>query len=140
MFDETTLKQSSSVSRSITGVVYWEFGDFCFPAERWDDFAVVITTWWLDALHRLDRGIDSDVELFFMDGPYHLAATRVSSEDVKLRCIERRRTGLMRHEEVVKLVDVREQVGRLAREVAAACTRASMQSSDLDKLKGWLPR
>ena len=139
VFDPTTVAQSSSASRSITGVVYFDFGATCFPAERWSDFAVVITGWWLDAVHRLEKGIDSEVELFFMDGPYHIVATALSSDEVKLRCIERRRTPLVNHEEVVRLADLREQVRRLAREVAAVCSRAGMQSSDLDKLKSYLP-
>lgn len=74
-----------------------------------------------------------------MDGPYHVVATRESSDEMKLRCIERRRTPLVNHEQVVKLADLREQVRRLAREVAVACTRAGMQSSDLDTLKSHLP-
>ena len=74
-----------------------------------------------------------------MDGPYHIVATSLSSDEVKLRCIECRRTPLVNHEEVVKLSELRDPVRRLAREVAAVCTRAGMQSSDLDKLKSHLP-
>jgi hypothetical protein len=71
--------------------VYFDFGVACFPEERWKDFAVVITTWWLDAVQRLEKGIDQEVELFFMDGPYHIVATRLSGDAVKLRCVERGR-------------------------------------------------
>jgi hypothetical protein len=139
VFDPATIEQGTSASRSITGVVYFEFGEACFPAERWNDFAVVITSWWLEAIDKLERGVDREVLMYFMDGPYHLAATRMSGDEIRLRCIESRRSDLVRHEELVKLADLGELVRRLAREVARACSRAGMQSSDLDKLKGQLP-
>jgi hypothetical protein len=139
VFDPTSVAQSSSASRSITGIVYFDFGAVCFPAERWSDFAVVITGWWLEALHRMEKGIDREVELFFMDGPYHIVATRLTGNEVKLRCVERGRTELVRHEEVVQLPELREQVRNVTKEIAATCTRAGMQSSDLEKLKSQLP-
>ncbi|MCG8419070.1 MAG: hypothetical protein MJE77_14135, partial [Proteobacteria bacterium] len=50
MFDESTLEQSDNASRSITGDLYFDFDGFPFPAERWNDFVVVIIAWWLAAL------------------------------------------------------------------------------------------
>lgn len=74
-----------------------------------------------------------------MDGPYHIVATRLTDDELKLRCIERGRTELVIHEEVVTMAALRGEVRRLAQEVAAACTRAGLKSDDVAKLKGQLP-
>jgi hypothetical protein len=121
VFDPATLEQGTSPSRSITGVVYFDFGETCFPAERWNDFAVVITSWWLEAVHKVEKGIDREVLMRFMDGPYHLAATRMSGDEIRRRCIESRRSDVVCHEQVLKLGELGELVRRLARQVASAC-------------------
>jgi hypothetical protein len=139
VFDPATLEQGTSASGSITGVVYFDFAETCFPAERWNDFAVVITSWWLEAIHKLDKGIDREVLMHFMDGPYHLVATRLSGDEIRLRCVERRRSDLVRHDELITLDEFGELVRCLARQVACACVRAGMQSSDVDRLKSQLP-
>ncbi|MFT3927076.1 MAG: hypothetical protein QM778_31305 [Myxococcales bacterium] len=137
-FDPATVEQSASASRSITGVVYFDFGGTCFPAERWNDFAVVITTWWLEAVAKLEQGFDREVLMYFMDGPYYVAATRMGEDEIRLRCIERRRSEEMVHEQLVSLGELRELVCGLARDVASACGQAGIESSDLDRLKDLL--
>jgi hypothetical protein len=140
VFDPATIEQGAGRSRSITGVLYFDFGTACFPVERWNDFAVVITSSWLEAVQRLENGIDHEVLVHFMEGPYYVAATRLSGDQLRLRCIERRLRGEhVQHEELVKLGELGEQIRRLARQVASACFRAGMRSTDLDKLKGQLP-
>jgi hypothetical protein len=140
VFDPATIEQGTGPSRSITGVLYLDFGAACFPVERWNDFAVVITSAWLEAVQRLEKGIDHEVLVHFMEGPYQVAATRLSGDQIRFRCIERRLRGEhVQHEELVKLGELGEQVRRVARQVASACVRAGMQSTDLDKLKSQLP-
>jgi len=55
---------------SITGVIHLDFGGVCFPEQGWDDFAVVICGWWLEALIALYREESAVAECHFMDGPY----------------------------------------------------------------------
>jgi hypothetical protein len=137
IFDESTLHQSKK--GSITGVVYFDFGDILFPDDRWNDFVVVVVTWWLSALEKLERGIDREVVLQFMDGPYRITLTRQDATTVLLSCIEDRRNGGVLHEERVELPALTAQVRRLARKVASACSRNHLQSSDLDVLRRYLP-
>jgi hypothetical protein len=139
IFDESTLEQSRSASRSITGVLYFDFGGFAFPDERWNDFAVVITSWWLEALEKLDRGIEQEVLLRFMDGPYGIALSRQDGDVVLLRCTEERRNVGVVHEEYASLSEVSAQVRQLARQLAVACGLAGIESSDVDLLRRHLP-
>jgi hypothetical protein len=137
MFDESTLHQSKN--GSITGVVYCDFGGVLFPDDRWNDFVVVVATWWLAALDRLERGAEREVVLQFMDGPYSIALTRQDANAILLRCTESRRNGGVLHEEHMELPELAAQVRRLARQVASACSRNGFKSSDVDTLKRHLP-
>jgi hypothetical protein len=137
MFDESTLHQSKK--GSITGVVYFDFGGVLFPDERWNDFVVVVATWWLAALDRLERDAEREVVLQFMDGPYSITLTPQDTNTILLRCIENRRSGGVLHEEHMELSQLAAQVRRLARQVASACSRNGFESSDVDTLKRHLP-
>jgi len=44
-----------SKSQAVTGVVFFDFGSFQFPEKGWNDFIVVVLSWWLIALKRIDR-------------------------------------------------------------------------------------
>ncbi len=137
VFDVNTLHQSKM--GSITGVVYIDFGGTHFPEEGWNDFVVAVTTWWLDALEKLERDMSREVVLRFMDGPYWLTLTRQDGDDVQVRCIEDRAGGGVVHEEMVSLHDFSKQLRRVARQVASACQRNRFESSDVDILLGYLP-
>jgi hypothetical protein len=137
IFDESTLHQSKK--GSITGIVFFDFGGILFPDDRWNDFVVVVTTWWLAALDRLERGAEREVVLQFMDGPYSITLTCQEDNATLLRCIEDRRNGGVLHEEHIDLPELAAQVRRLARRVASACSRNGLESSDVDILKRHLP-
>jgi hypothetical protein len=137
IFDESTLDQSTK--GSITSVVYVDFGTISFPDDRWNDFVVVVVTWWLSALEKLERGIEREVVLQFMDGPYRITLTRHGATTVLLRCIEDRLNGGGLHEEQIELPALTAQVRRVARQVASACGRNRFQSNELDVLKRYLP-
>lgn len=139
VFDESTLEQGNNASRSITGVLYFDFGGYSFPGERWNDFVVVIATWWLDALEKLERGVDHEAVLRFMDGPYWITLTRHDNNAALLRCTEDRRGAGVVHEEYIDLPVFTAQVRRIARQVASACHRSGIESSDVDALRRYLP-
>jgi hypothetical protein len=137
IFDATPLHQSKM--GSITGILYVDFGSTRFPEEGWNDFVVVVSTWWLEALAKLERGFEREVTLYFMDGPYWLMLTRQDGDDVQIRCIEDRTGGGVIHEELVSLQDFSKQLRRVARQVASACQRNRFESSDVDTLRKYLP-
>jgi hypothetical protein len=112
---------------------------FHSPGERWNDFVVVVVTWWLDALEKLERSVDREVVLRFMDGPYWITAIRQDGTTALLQCTEDRRGAGVVHEAYVDLSALTELVRRLARRVASACARRGIESNEVDTLRRYLP-
>jgi hypothetical protein len=135
-FDPTTLHQSRS--GSITGVVYFEFSpERQFPNLGWNDFVVVLASWWMVALREFTEG-GAEVKLRFMDGPYWI--TVVSREgDLLLRCTEDRRGAGVVCEIGVELSDLVGEIFTFARKVSDACKSAGIRSVDLDNMRTALP-
>jgi hypothetical protein len=137
VFDPGTLHQSKM--GSITGVVYFDFGSGRqFPAAGWNDFVVVVSGWWLAAVHDLDRGSVESV-LHFMDGPYWINAV-ADGPRVLLRCTGgRAHSEVLHYEVLVEMEELRHKLTAFAMQVSKACTKANIKSADLDGLRTQLP-
>ena len=77
VISEESIRQHSS--GQITGIIYWQIGDQCFPDSKWDDFIVVIIGWWAEAIVKLMNGDSSSEVLSFMDGPFLLRCTTTTN-------------------------------------------------------------
>jgi hypothetical protein len=134
VFDRNTLQQGKGVSRSITGVVYFELSpDRQFPCAGWSDFVVVVANWWRAALEQINRGAPAD--LLFMDGPYQINVVP-DGKGLLLRCVERRLQGPhLLHEAVVQTDDFKRELLTFAHNVSVACRDAGIESMDLDELR-----
>ena len=139
VFDESTLRQGETASRSITGVVFFDFDGIYFPGDGWNDFPVVVAVWWLDAINKLRRGFDKEVMLRFMDGPYWIAVLLGVGDTILLRCIDDHRGAGVVHEGLINLETLAAQVHRFARQVVSACIRRGLESSDVSLLRKYLP-
>jgi hypothetical protein len=135
-FDASTLRQSRS--GLISGVVYFELGpERQFPSLGWNDFVVVLASWWMVALKEITEGT-SEVKLRFMDGPYWI--TVLSQErGLLLRCTEDRGGAGVVYELRVKLSDLTEGIFTFAGKVSDACKTAGISSVDLDNMRTALP-
>jgi hypothetical protein len=131
-FDPSTLRQGRS--GSTTGVVYFKFGpERQFPSLDWNDFVVVLASWWMVALKEITEGA-SEIKLCFMDGPYWISV--VSREGgLLLRCTEDRRGAGVVYEPMAKLDDLTREIFAFARKVSDACKTAGMSSVDLDNMR-----
>jgi hypothetical protein len=135
-FDPSTLHQSRL--GSITGVVYFEFDpERQFPSLGWNDFVVVLGSWWIVALREIAEGA-SEVKLRFMDGPYWITVASHEEEAI-LRCTEDRRGAGVAHEVRVRLIDLTGEIFSYARKVSDACKAAGISSADLDGMRTGLP-
>ncbi len=74
--DITTLSRGKS--GAITGVIRLALGPLSFPDDSWNDFPVILLTWWLQALHALRTGSASQAECHFMDGPHIFVLKRAT--------------------------------------------------------------
>lgn len=89
--DVDTLKMSSS--GAISADIWFVLSDQAFPADDWNDFVVVILTWWLTELSSLEKSkLGLARNLQFMDGPFIVHLLFDSNDEVKIECTERTAT------------------------------------------------
>lgn len=75
--------------KTITGEIYFSIDDFFFPEQGWNDFVVVILSWWHNSLIKLIQGMNDCVyEFDFMEGPLFVKGTKISNEVIKLEFIK----------------------------------------------------
>jgi hypothetical protein len=135
-FDPNTLHQGQS--GSITGVVYFDFSPGQeFPSKGWNDFVVVLASWWIQSLTEISNGT-SEVKLRFMDGPFWITAVP-NRENLILRCIEDGRDVVVKCEVEVDLDELTAEIFSFAQRVSVACEAAGMRSTDLDTMRAGLP-
>lgn len=77
----------------ITGEIYFSYNDQYFPEKGWNDFIVVILTWWHKAIINLissrQNGIVQEFE--FMDGPLLVKGNKLSDDIVELQFIKEKK-------------------------------------------------
>jgi hypothetical protein len=59
-----------------------------FPMRRWNDFVVVVLSWWATALLQLLRNTSAKETLHFMDGPYTVEVSKTASGMLQFRALE----------------------------------------------------
>lgn len=83
---EDSIEHTSS--RIVTGVVFFDFGEIKFPESEWNDYVVVILSWWLVALRDIVEGRVDTVELRFMDGPFWVSVRNFANDDCEVQCMK----------------------------------------------------
>ncbi|MCH1625329.1 hypothetical protein [Fredinandcohnia quinoae] len=75
----------------ITGEIYFSFNGEYFPERGWNDFIVVILTWWHTALINLKNSRQNGIvqEFDFMDGPLLVRGFKISDDIIELRFIRK---------------------------------------------------
>jgi hypothetical protein len=69
--DYDTLTKNS-LSDSISGNIYWQFGNRYFPEIGWYDYVSTLLMWWTSSLLDISNGTIEKVTFQFMDGPYFI--------------------------------------------------------------------
>jgi len=82
-----SLKQSER--GAILGEIFVNVGQDQFPESNWNDFVVVVLTWWCTECAALLRGT-SQAELSFMDGPFFLDLQALSKDEWSVRFLRHR--------------------------------------------------
>lgn len=73
----------------ITGEIYLSLKDFIFPEKGWDDFVIVILSWWLTAISNVIEGSIGCVQEFsFMEGPLLVKITKISDDCLEMRFVK----------------------------------------------------
>lgn len=92
VINETSIEMSNR--NSITGEMYFQVGDYVFPELNWNDFIVVILSWWNKSIHLLEASaIGSSQDFDFMDGPFYVHAVKKDSLHLSLSFTQTKRAG-----------------------------------------------
>ena len=118
-----------------TGLIWVKVQEFNFPAIEWDDFPIVIVTWWLQAVTELFLETSNESKFLFMDGPFYMKVKRVNHDNIYVRFIKRREAG----EQMLLSVEVAfddfiHEILSAAQRIKDKCDIAKWQSRDIDKL------
>ena len=120
---------SLSATGLIHGVITFRIGDYWFPGKAWDDFPVVVASWWLEKLLKKSRGTR---DLFFMDGPLWLVIQHQTSQRLQAYCMEGSYfSPKIRHSCLVDRRELCIEVLRAAEILLAACVQREWNTSDV---------
>ena len=60
----------SDLEEPLMSVFYVQIGNECFPDNQWTDLSVSILGFWMNNIIRNYNSLNSEYDLYFMDGPY----------------------------------------------------------------------
>ncbi len=118
-----------------TGIVYWKIGEVSFPDNAWNDFIVVIMTWWLKSIGQLVKRSTTSETLRFMDGPFTVIC---STQEYQVECqmVDNRKS-----RPVIEVcwkgstTSLAMTLLMAAEEVVQTCATLQADNSDIDELK-----
>jgi len=88
-------EQSFELSQSkITGEICFVIDNQFFPEQNWNDFVVVILSWWLESLMKLILSDDgSSYDFSFMDGPLLVRGKKIDNDIINLEFVRKKLNG-----------------------------------------------
>jgi hypothetical protein len=126
----------TSSCHGCTGIVSWSNGESSFPDDRWNDFALVIAGWWLQALSQLQSS-NRSVVFRFMDGPFCVECDRIG-DMVHGRFVDDRRGRKVVTEWTTPYCNIVQQVVEFSKVVLSYCDRNGVDGSDVDLVRSGL--
>ena len=113
-----TLKKTNG--GSITGVIYFDFGDVRFPGGGWIDFPGTLMFWWINEMLRVAGSKNANGLFRFMDGLQEIRFQFTSPGICELRGQENRQSNFTRS---VSAGDLQRALVEAADVLAVACTQ-----------------
>ncbi|ODP30223.1 hypothetical protein PTI45_00293 [Paenibacillus nuruki] len=135
VIEEYTLELSSH--KSITGGVYFQIGDTFFPDCHWNDFIIVILTWWNKSIKLLETSsVGTSQNFDFMDGPFYVHGVKKDSSHITLNFIRRKQIGL----EVIasldtEIISLKKSITKASKKVMGEVDAKQWMTDDIEELK-----
>jgi hypothetical protein len=117
IIDMDTLEQTHP-GASISGNIYWQFGEEFFPEEHWYDYVSTLLSWWSEPFREILRGADFKKELMFMDGPQLIFVEPYDSSSFYITCHQREKSSVTSSFIVNKKILIRSFVLQMTRFLA----------------------
>lgn len=121
-------------SSPATGIIYWQIGDFEFPAGDWYDFVLVVLNWWLDNLLGLFQGTLKTAEMDFMDGPFLVRIEQYNATDLALQFYDRGKKTVM-YECHVTMASLGKAMVSASQEAIDGCAGLCVTDGELSGLR-----
>ncbi len=126
------------VAGPATGNVWLTVGGQAFPAHQWNDFIVVVLSWWVVAMVRLLRKASEREVVHFMDGPYAVEVFNLPGGVLRFRALEGARRDRERAVGEESAAGFVAELMARAHEVLDACRQRNSWSPGADKLRNSL--
>lgn len=69
---------------NILSKIYLEIENVYFPEKEWVDFSVIIMTWWIDEILKIEDNYGEIHEFFFMDGLFKFTLSKDTDKWIML--------------------------------------------------------
>lgn len=119
---------------TVTGQLYFRTDASTFPDDVWNDFALVLLGWWVEALIPLLQGQRCEAELLFMDGPFLVRVERDEAGDCSMEFVDRARDRVVGRGSI-QLDELFEQVTRAAKAVLEFSEEEGGAAADVEALR-----
>ena len=119
---------------NVHGDLALQIADEFFPDRNWNDFVVVVLSWWCEAVLLLLRG-GTEARVRFMEGPFLVRIRRTDKASWRLTMIEAGLKTRVLQEEDVDAVSLAESVLVASEMVIGACEERDWGSRDLSELR-----
>jgi hypothetical protein len=123
-----------TASGGVTGVLYLRTDRRCFPGEDWNDFVVVVLSWWNLALLQCIRAEATSFEIRFMEGPFLVELQRTGEQTCRL-ALTRDGATLEVYEEIeMDTLALAQSAVRASDQILAVCQQRGWTSRDVEEL------
>jgi hypothetical protein len=121
-------------SGNVHSILLIRVDDVEFPDAEWDDFAVVLLSWWCQAVVSLLRHEVVATHLSFMDGPYQAELERVFRGGWKILLVQRRQKPIVSYEARIEIASFVRSILDATDQALALCREREWWNEDADKL------
>lgn len=134
-----TNKDHLEFRRQVTGEIYFSIRseNFFFPEENWNDFIVIVLTWWHNSLIRIKNSKSKIIEeLDFMDGSFAVKVTKINDEIATLAFIhERLSSSEIEHTCIVNISQMIESLLQSTNELLKVIHQNQWYSEEIEELE-----
>ena len=120
---------------NVTGIIFLEDSGVCFPDNEWNDFAVVVLTWWINSVKELEKKEGKELELRFMDGPYYANIKVGANDQASVRFIQKGKSQEVIYESTIDVWKFIKSLSRSANAVLRKCADIGYLTPDIKELR-----
>jgi hypothetical protein len=118
---------------AVTGVLHFIVDGVGFPDASWNDFVVVVLSWWCATIAKVESGQFIRAQLRFMDGPFAAQLEPAGTgNDLRLQFLQQ---GSLVNSGTIACDELREQVLAAGKQVLEFCNCVGATGDDVEHLR-----